>query len=58
MEKTWGIFISSGRFLKAEIGSVQATFAREAGGTLCFDGVGDERKISIGTRVLLSLIHI
>jgi len=57
MEKTWGIFISSGRFLKAEIGSVQATFAREAGGTLCFDGVGDERKISIGTRVLLDCTY-
>ncbi|RKY88255.1 hypothetical protein DRQ15_10155 [candidate division KSB1 bacterium] len=57
MEKTWGIFISSGRFLKTGLGCVQAVFDKEAGGALSFGGVGDEKKISINTRVLLDCTY-
>jgi len=56
-KKPGAFFISSGRFLKTGLGCVQAVFDKEAGGALSFDGVGDERKISIGTRVLLDCTH-
>ena len=57
MERPWGVFITPGRFLKTEIGSVQAAFDREAGGALCFGEIGAERRISIGTRVRLDCTY-